>query len=190
MPLVSPVIPLEMEENRRLEPLEPAHADSIFGLVDQDRSRLGAWLPWVAKTLAPEDSMAFIMDSKRRRDLDSGGDGSGDWAIVAETDRSARVVGVIGLHDSEPAHRRIAIGYWVNGRDEGRGHVSAAAQAVTVRCFEAGFHRVEIRARTDNTRSRAVAEGLGFEFEGVMRAAEWVGDTPHDHAVFARIATP
>ena len=187
---VSPVIPIEIDEKRRLEPLEAVHADSIFELVDRDRDRLGGWLPWVAKTLATEDSLAFIEDSKRRRDLDSGGDGSGDWAIVLDEGGSTRIVGVIGLHDSSPANRRIAIGYWVNGEDEGGGHVTTATRAVTTRCFEAGFHRVEIRVRTDNVRSRAVAERLGFQFEGVMRAAEWVGEASFDHAVFARIATP
>ena len=190
MPLVSPVIPIEIDENLRLEPLEARHASSIFELVDQDRGRLGVWLPWVAKTLTAEDSLTFIEDSMRRRDLDAGGDGSGDWAIVADTGGSARIVGVIGLHDSSLAHRRIAIGYWVNGGDEGRGYITKSAGAVTTRCIEAGFHRVEIRARIDNTKSRAVAERLGFEFEGVMRAAEWIGDTSHDHAIFARIATP
>lgn len=189
MPLVSPVIPIEIDENLRLEPLEARHAGSIFELVDQDRGRLGVWLPWVAKTVTPEDSLAFIEDSKRRRALDAGGDGSGDWAIVVDTGESASVVGVIGLHDSSPAHRRVAIGYWVNGEDEGRGYITKSAHAVTTRCVKAGFHRVEIRARIENAKSRAVAERLGFEFEGVMRAAEWIGDQPFDHAVFARIAS-
>ena len=190
MPPVSPVIPIEIDENLRLEPLEPRHAGSIFELVNRDRDRLGIWLPWVATTLTVEDSLAFIEDSRRRRDLGSGGDGSGDWAIVVNAGRSARIVGVIGLHDSSPTNRRIAIGYWVSGDHTGHGHITRAARAVTTRCIAAGFHRVEIRARTDNARSRAVAERLGFEFEGVMRAAEWIGETPFDHAVFARIATP
>ena len=71
----------------------------------------------------------------------------------------------------------------------GHGYITRAARAVATRCVAAGFHRVEIRARTDNARSRAVAERLGFQLEGVMRAAEWIGETPFDHAVFARIAT-
>lgn len=188
MPLVSPVNPIEIDEKLGLEPLEPTHAGPIFELMDADRDRLGRWLPWVALTRTADDTLAFIEDSRRRRNLDSGGDGSGDWAIVAKAGPSARIVGVIGLHDTSPAHRRTAIGYWVNGEDEGCGHVTRAARAVTARCFETGFHRVEIRARTDNSRSRAVAERLGFDFEGVMRAAEWVGEAPFDHAVFARIA--
>jgi ribosomal-protein-serine acetyltransferase len=187
---VSPVIPMKIDDELRLEPLEPLHAGSLFELVDQDRDRLGRWLPWVAKTLTAEDSLAFIEDSKRRRDLDSGGDGSGDWAIVVDAAGSARTVGVIGLHDSSPTNRRIAIGYWVSGDHTGHGHITRAARAVTTRCIAAGFHRVEIRARTDNARSRAVAERLEFQLEGVMRAAEWIGETSFDHAVFARIATP
>ncbi len=47
------------------------------------------------------------------------------------------------------------------------------------------MHRITIRARTDNVRSRAVAERLGFTFEGVMREALLVQEDHHDAALYS-----
>ena len=46
-----------------------------------------------------------------------------------------------------------------------------------------GLHRVELRATTDNTRSRSVAERLGFAEEGVLREAAAFAGGPRDVVV-------
>ena len=53
----------------------------------------------------------------------------------------------------------------------GRGYVSEATQALAKLAFdELGAARVELRMDDDNERSWRVAERLGFELEGVLRA--------------------
>ena len=189
MSIVSPVITLEIEHDLRLEPLGPAHAEEIFPLMDRDRTRLGARLPWVPLTRTVTDTLGFIEGSIQRRDVASGGDGSGDWAIADISGGSRRIVGVIGLHGTNLPHRRTAIGYWVAGEFEGRGFVTRAVEAVTAHCFATGLHRVEVHAASDNHRSRAIPERLGFRMEGELRAVEWIHDRPVDHAIYARLAT-
>jgi ribosomal-protein-serine acetyltransferase len=51
------------------------------------------------------------------------------------------------------------------------------------------LHRVEIRARVENARSRAVAERLGFKQEGVLRDEERVGDHYADRVLYAMLAS-
>jgi ribosomal-protein-serine acetyltransferase len=183
------VEPLEIGPDLRLEPVEARHAAEIFALVDADRDRLGARLPWVGGTRTVDDTRAFIDGSIARRDTALGGDGGGDWAMVADLDgRGERVVGVIGLHTTRWTHRRTAIGYWIAGSFEGRGVVTRSVAALTEMLHARGMHRVEIHAAVDNDRSRAVATRCGFTLEGVCRAAEWIDGRPIDHAVFAHLA--
>jgi ribosomal-protein-serine acetyltransferase len=47
---------------------------------------------------------------------------------------------------------------------------------------------VEIRTDIENRRSRALAERLGFQYEGVLRQAYWVGDRYSDDAVYSMLA--
>ena len=179
------IIPLESGSDLRLEPLEPHHAETIFRLVDQDRPRLGARLPWVEDVRTAADTLAFVEDSMKRRQTE----GSGDWAIVSIIEGQPTIVGVIGLHSLRRSDRRTAIVYWIAGAHEGHGYITRAGTAIVDHLFELGFHRIEILVAVDNQRSRAVCERLGFQPEGVCRGAEWLHGRPIDHAIHARLAT-
>jgi ribosomal-protein-serine acetyltransferase len=67
--------------------------------------------------------------------------------------------------------------------------VSEAVQALVDHAFgQWKLHRVQIRAATDNARSRAIPERLGFEQEGLLREAEKVGDRYQDLVLYAKLA--
>ena len=186
------VEPLRIGSDLRLEPVAPSHAPEIFRLVDADRARLGARLPWVGGTRTVADTEAFIEGSIARRDTAQGGDGGGDWAIIARIDDvqadADRIAGVIGLHTTRWAHRRTAIGYWIAGEHEGRGFVTRSVASLVPYLHGRGMHRVEIHVAVDNDRSRAVATRCGFTLEGVCRGAEWIDGRVLDHAIYAHLA--
>ena len=46
------------------------------------------------------------------------------------------------------------------------------------------MNRVTIQCATENTRSRAIPERLGFTFEGIVRETEWLYDRYVDHALY------
>lgn len=179
--------PLKIASDLRLSPLAVEDAPTLFQMVDEDRDRLGARLPWVESTKLESDSRAFIEGSIARRDVQAGGDGSGDWAIFGQLPEGERMVGVIGLHAPRWSHRWVTLGYWITASQEGRGWITRAAVGVLDHLFGVGFHRVEIRAATDNPRSRAVPERLGFTLEGELRSVEWIHGRPIDHAVYGRL---
>ena len=63
--------------------------------------------------------------------------------------------------------------------------MTRSVRALIAKAFlELGFERLDIRADVANARSRAVAERLGFTFEGVLRREAFSGSTYVDHAVY------
>jgi ribosomal-protein-serine acetyltransferase len=46
------------------------------------------------------------------------------------------------------------------------------------------LNRITIESATENTRSRAIPERLGFKLEGIVRSIEWLHDHFADHAIY------
>jgi ribosomal-protein-serine acetyltransferase len=53
---------------------------------------------------------------------------------------------------------------------------------------ELQLNRVEIKACTDNLKSRAIPERLGFKHEGTIRQAEWIRNKFYDFEVYGILA--
>ena len=87
------------------------------------------------------------------------------------------------------SHRTTGIGYWLGQEFAGSGTMTAAIRALTdhaLRVWE--LNRVEIGAATENRRSRAIPERLGFREEGTVRQAQRVGNRYLDLAVYSMLA--
>jgi ribosomal-protein-serine acetyltransferase len=77
------------------------------------------------------------------------------------------------------------IGYWIDRDYEGRGIVSRAARALVSTTFdELGLTKVELRTSVANARSRALAERLGFSFEGILPGALQFANRADDVALY------
>jgi ribosomal-protein-serine acetyltransferase len=144
-------------------PLE-SDADALFALVDTDRERLGAWLPWVARTRTAEDERAFVREA--RAGVASGRE------YLSVVFAGGEVAGTIGLH-LDRLGTSAEIGYWLGAAYEGRGVMTRATRAVCERAFaRLLLHRLEIRTAPNNARSRAIPQRLGFVRESIQRQAE------------------
>jgi len=171
---------LALGDGRYLRPLEEAEADELHRLVERNRPRLAKWIAW-AREQTLEDTLAFI-GRARAMELEDSGLSRG---IVDD----GRLVGVVGITVDE-ANRSAEIGYWLDEASCGKG-IAAAAVATIV---DFGFDRwqlmrVEIRADVENRPSCAVAERLGFLFEGVMRQAYRVGERYSDDALYSMLSS-
>ncbi len=163
-----------------LRPLERRDARRLFELTEAGRERLGRWLPWVEKTWSVHDTQDFVSASRRMMR-----EGTGlNFAIWVE----GRIAGVIGFNTINRLHRSVTIGYWLGDGYEGRGIMTACAQALTDHAFIFLLaERVEIRAATGNLKSRAIPERLGFSLEGILRCNERLPSGFVDHCVYSMI---
>jgi ribosomal-protein-serine acetyltransferase len=63
--------------------------------------------------------------------------------------------------------------------------MTACCRTLVVHAFTAWkLNRITIECATENSRSRAIPERLGFTLDGVIRSIEWLHDHYADHAIY------
>lgn len=173
---------IEMREDRCLRPLEEPDVDELHALIERNRAELAHWMHWAAGQTR-EQTFEFIRAARASESRNEGL----QRAIVADE----RIVGMIGCPAVDWANRSAAIGYWLDAAQRGRGIMTAAVAALAEYTFERWpLTRLEIRTDVENSRSRAVAERLGFQYEGIARQAYRVNDDRYsDDAVYSLLRT-
>jgi ribosomal-protein-serine acetyltransferase len=166
---------IDLDEGAFLRLYVPGDAELIFKTVDRQRERLRHWLPWVDTTKSPADTRAFIEATIATEGREFA------YGIFA----ADGLAGGIGLH-ADRENRSAMIGYWIDGEHEGQGLITRSSRALTDIAFrDLGMHRVWLSADAKNTRSRAVAERLGFHLEGIHRGDSLRGDRFRDTVIYA-----
>ena len=167
--------PLTAEAELRL--LLPHYAEEMYALVDRNRAHLHV-MSWVETTTCAAHYLGF-MAARAAADGGRDGDALGDWYRGC-------FAGTIGTLPMNWHSRRAEFGYWLGEEFQGHGIMTAAARAMLAHLFtEMELNRAELHIRTGNTRSRAVAERLGFTREGIQRQANWSNGKPVDMACYA-----
>lgn len=168
---------LSLGDGGSVRPLEATDAAAVFALIEENRAHLDKWLRWSARVRTADDVAAMIarFQAKQRE-----GDGF-HWGIWQH---EALAGGVI-CHYINRADQNAELGYWLGAGHTGRGLATrATAMAVEHLLRVVTLHRVEMICGVANTRSRAVAERLGFTNEGLRRESYWITDRFADHVVY------
>jgi ribosomal-protein-serine acetyltransferase len=169
-----------INESIELFLLELKHAPLVHETVDRCRLYLREWLPWVDSERRVEHAREYVRGMQHRMQEN----GTFDAGIRYR----GEFVGVIGYHPIVWAHRSTAIGYWLAQEYQGRGIMTLACRAMLDHAFnDMGLNRIEIRAATANTHSRAIPTRLGLTHEGTLRQAEWLYDHFVDLEVYAML---
>jgi len=110
----------------------------------------------------------------------------GTEGFVAAICLDQNIVGVIGYNHIDWANRIGHMGYWLAASFQGQGMMTIACQALMDHAFTAlNLDRLVIACATENHRSRAIPERLGFHHEGTAQEAEWLYDHFVDHEIYA-----
>ena len=171
----------QLEPSLRLELLAPRHAEELFAAVDASREHLSPWMPWVPATRSVADVEAFIGTTREQLASNNGF----QTAIRA----GEEIVGIIGMHKIDWRNKSTSLGYWLAEASQGRGIMTKACAAYVAHSFtELGLHRIEIRCATENAKSRAIPQRLGFTAEGTIREAESIDGRYLDHVVYGLLS--
>ncbi len=152
--------------------------DAVHELVQANLDRLRAAEPWA---WAPTSRDALVLHTEQLL-----GQYAMDRAVPCVVRADGRVVGAASLA-LDPYLGQGSLGYWIDAGSEGRGIVRRAAEALVDVARERGTARLEIRTAVGNTRSRGLAERLGFVHEGTLRGALPLGPDRVDVAVYGRL---
>lgn len=171
------MFPLKVREDIVVRLLRESDTEEVFQTVAADRDHLRPWLPWVNSTRSPDDTHTFIRTSLREL-IEGKSIALGIWA-------GGIFAGGAGYHRHDWQNMKTELGYWLAEPFEGRGIMTDAVRALLPYAFsELGMHRVEIHCATENRRSRAIPERLGFSLDGILRGAHKLYERYVDLAVY------
>ena len=170
---------LAVDDDIALVLAEERHAQAMTDLIQANQVRLARWEPWAEQPATFESTRAYIRsaleDFIRGRQI----------STIIAVDGGRRFIGRCGMRINTFASSG-DIGYWIDGEFEGRGIISRSARALVTSCIsELGLTKVDLRTSIGNTRSRAVAERLGFTYEGILPAGLRFKARSDDVALYA-----
>ncbi len=171
----------EISQEIKLAIIEEWQAEEFFSLVKQNYQRLLRWCPWLVEVETIEKTRLFVKQKLQRF-----ADGNGFTAGFFENNR---LIGVIALEYIDRANRTTEIGYWLDAEAEGKGLITKACPVLIDYAFkELKMTRVQIRCASENSKSRAIPEKLGFREEGIVRQVEKLHDRYVDLVIYGMLA--
>lgn len=147
--------------------LQEQHAAELSKLANENREHLRRWMTWIPDHYSVEDARRQIKQSLARY-VERNGFWSGIW-------HRGELAGCLVYNYIDWKHRSTEISYFLGAEFEGKGLITKACRAAVNYAFnDQGLHRIEIRCASENLRSRAVPERLGFRTEGTLLKANWL----------------
>lgn len=160
-------VPEEFESERLvIRTPRPGDGAALNAAIRESFADLSRWLPWadhIPEIAETEANAAAAYERYLART---------DFRLLLFRKADGVLVGASGLHQVDWRVPKFDIGYWVRSPFAGQGYITEAVRAITEFAFDVmGANRVSICMDSRNTRSRAVAERAGYQFEGCLRSS-------------------
>ena len=156
-------------------------AQQMFDYVDEDRERLGRFLPWPPHIKQVADEIEFIEKSKNDwKDHKGAG-----FAIFRNEDNE--YMGNIGAFNFDWSNESCEIGYWILGKFEGKRYMSDSVKALEKELFGVGFNRIVIMCESENQRSKNIPLKSGYSYEGKLREYHKVNNKYVSFEVYSKL---
>ncbi len=147
-----------------IRPYRESDAQALMEAVSESRDHIRPWLGFADAHQTLDESRDWIIQQQANFLLRE------DMTLGLWDKASNKLLGGVGLHPRNWKARYFEIGYWLRVSATGHGYVTEAVQLLTEYLFtHLAANRVEIRCDARNIQSAAVAQRLGFVFEGRLR---------------------
>lgn len=164
----------------RLRPLQPCDAKDVF--LYACNPRMTPYTLWEThERLA--DSLWFVRDYAHSRYSNREPD---PLAITLKSDPLAQVIGTMGVFMVAQPHATMELGYSIAEPYWGQGLATEAGAALRDWVFQNDtLHRLQGRILAGNDGSERVLQKLGFQREGLLRAALHRRGIAHDVVMYS-----
>ncbi|RYY86800.1 MAG: N-acetyltransferase [Chitinophagaceae bacterium] len=148
----------------RIRPLQRDDFEAWYALVHRNRARLDFFASTVHRTSTPADAREFLDELLLKAA------GRSYLPFVIEDMQSGKVVGFLDLKNIDWNIPKAEMGGYLDVAVAGQGLATRAFRAFCEYSFEAhGFAKLFLRTHVSNVPAIRVAEGAGFEREGLIR---------------------
>lgn len=169
---------IPVKDNLRIQSWLESDAQKLFDLVDGNREMLQEWLIWVPQIKSEADIEAFIHKCQEEYSKKTGMQ-MGLWD-------EEKLVGTIGLINIDLTSNKASIGYWLSSDYQGNGTMTQAVKSLMAYSFDTlDLNRIELKIARKNSKSRSIAERLGFQEEGTLRQDEYLNGEYHDYVIYS-----
>ena len=170
----------KLDEEISLRIATESSAKDLYKLAEGSREYLREWLGWVDYVKSEEDIVRFLRETIKTSATEHRG-----YPIAFTISYNGETAGILDFHTIRKGSKIAEIGYWLGEDFQKRGIMIRAVKALINYGFtELGLNKVEIKVASENEKSRAIPERLGFVEEGILRQAEWLYDHYVDHVVY------
>lgn len=167
----------KIDDRIQLQLIDHRYTGKLFELVDSNREYLRRWHPWVDHVLSVDDAGKMVSAWERQN-----ANNRGFCAAILSEDE---LCGTICHLNVDWPNRWTALSYWLDEAHQGKGIMTTCCRAMIAHSFEKwNLNRITIECATQNLRSRAIPERLGFKLEGIVRGIERLHDGYVDHAIY------
>jgi RimJ/RimL family protein N-acetyltransferase len=147
-----------------IRPLATNDLHPYFALVERNRKRLEDFFTGtVSRTQTLEDTQAFLADITARAEAKT-------YMPFVIVDTDSSIIGFLDLKNIDWSIPKSEMGAWMDADWAGKGVATKAFQHFCDYCFKTfGFKKLFLRTHESNGAAQRLAEGAGFEREGVLR---------------------
>ena len=169
--------PIATGQRVELHRPRPADRDEFLAAVVRSQALHGLWVQ------APSTPALYAAYVRRVRD-------TGARPMIVRARDDGALVGVVNLNNIlGGALQQASVGYYAFEPYARHGFMTEALRLVVSYCFgELGLHRVEANIQPGNAASRALAQRVGFAYEGFSPRYLWMAGEWRDHERYAIVA--
>ncbi|MFD2200905.1 GNAT family N-acetyltransferase [Shivajiella indica] len=157
----------------QLDLIQKSDQIALFEVLDENRTYLRKWLPFVSTITSEEDLDSFIDFVTKPKEV--------EWSPVFLIKSDNKIIGLIGFKNTNLELKHTEIGYWLVEHMQGHGIITSALKELLRFAFlKMEMRKIIVKCGLENFPSRRIPSKLGFKIDHIepmgeqMANGDWI----------------